>query len=531
MSSTLSVQDLARLGHELALSFNDPESAHALLKRCGYPIRDIPVFVTPLQFWNEVLANIQAGILVDGPMRLVREAERSFPDNRLFSGFFEPSSLDPLYVRGPDGAVFEVTGVPASTLVRDFGRLLVAETYHSSWPTESRDRVIVDVLPGDDTSLRRRLNSEDTLHGAGIRPHDTLVFHPEATAGRGMPNEGIPFSGSHIIPWVTALKPSGSLLLEAPLPTEIAAADFGRISNHLTSVLSFVYGVLAVLELGVQSAIDEVLECFDHSDGHAQDQRALSSKMQEYWIADLRLNYCHYGSPAIFNFIGSSATLNRLVGFASDLLGLAAPEWRYGTVGGAGSRPEWPSRELVDMLANVAHDPDTAKGIARRAGFPAKHLPDFKSGALEFWTTVVEQALNGRIAVTALVQEACDQFPFNRELARVKAAVVRASAHAVVRPDARRSERVLLTPSLGHGTGESSDRDSTLPAPRVVVDPLGVDVLDRQQKALALVSRQIALVSELKKLELPQDKHELLLSAILGVATGANLSIDGSGHP
>ncbi len=73
------------------------------------------------------------------------------------------------------------------------------------------------------------------------------------------------------------------------------------------------------------------------------------------------------------------------------------------------------SRQLVDLLAKIASDSEGAKAIARRAGFPAEHLPEFKTAA-GFWTAIVDQAANGRIDLKMLVEEAAQQFPHNSEL-------------------------------------------------------------------------------------------------------------------
>ena len=72
-------------------------------------------------------------------------------------------------------------------------------------------------------------------------------------------------------------------------------------------------------------------------------------------------------------------------------------------------------KRVVDVLAEIAYDPELARVIARRAGFPAAHLPVFRD-AVGFWSTVVEQAHNGRIPLEDLVREAARQFPHAAEL-------------------------------------------------------------------------------------------------------------------
>ena len=80
------------------------------------------------------------------------------------------------------------------------------------------------------------------------------------------------------------------------------------------------------------------------------------------------------------------------------------------------------ARELADVLAAVAHDADHARSIARRAGFPPGHLPEFKT-AVTFWGDVIEQALGGRCDVELLVEEAVEQLPHNEKLRRIRDAI------------------------------------------------------------------------------------------------------------
>lgn len=70
------------------------------------------------------------------------------------------------------------------------------------------------------------------------------------------------------------------------------------------------------------------------------------------------------------------------------------------------------SRSLALELAKVTHDEESAKTLARRAGFPPEHLPTFKT-AIAFWSDIVEQTIGGRGNLRALVDEAIEQFPYN----------------------------------------------------------------------------------------------------------------------
>lgn len=97
---------------------------------------------------------------------------------------------------------------------------------------------------------------------------------------------------------------------------------------------------------------------------------------------------------------------------------------------------------LVDVFARMVHDSEGARLIATRAGFPPQHLPEFRS-ALGFWSSVVEQAANGRIELEALLREMLEHFPCNAELGecceRMKAML--APRRGVAQPERQRSMR------------------------------------------------------------------------------------------
>lgn len=78
-------------------------------------------------------------------------------------------------------------------------------------------------------------------------------------------------------------------------------------------------------------------------------------------------------------------------------------------------------RRLTDALAHVSHDPDAARLLATRADFPLEHLPRF-STAIEFWSKVVEEIVNGRSTLDALVVEAMRQYPHNYEFQGIQRA-------------------------------------------------------------------------------------------------------------
>lgn len=70
------------------------------------------------------------------------------------------------------------------------------------------------------------------------------------------------------------------------------------------------------------------------------------------------------------------------------------------------------ARDLAYFLARTVNDSEEAKTLARQAGFPREHLPDFQT-ASAFWGNVIDQALHGRIELEPLVQAALQQFPHN----------------------------------------------------------------------------------------------------------------------
>jgi hypothetical protein len=99
-----------------------------------------------------------------------------------FEGFRD-YYLDPLYVQGPDGSRYEAACVPASMRVKDLAND-VADELVDGWPRGEGDQprpAVVDRV--DKSGARTRLRDDQTLHDAGVRPHDTVVVNPERTAG------------------------------------------------------------------------------------------------------------------------------------------------------------------------------------------------------------------------------------------------------------------------------------------------------------------------------------------------------------
>jgi len=113
MTEELSERELA----ELARVFASACSAVQLLDRAGLSRARQPVFQQsyPLMFWREVSLEIAAGALADGRRRILAEAARDYPRNRVFRRHRWPRSwrrlaLSPLARRSPAfGLAVEIT--------------------------------------------------------------------------------------------------------------------------------------------------------------------------------------------------------------------------------------------------------------------------------------------------------------------------------------------------------------------------------------------------------------------------------------
>jgi Effector-associated domain 1 len=103
----------------------------------------------------------------------------------------------------------------------------------------------------------------------------------------------------------------------------------------------------------------------------------------------------------------------------------ASPEWRACSLTASSSSSRikmscavsnmsWRNR-LAYLLARAKSDPEGARIMARRAGFPLEHIPQF-STPLEFWSRIVKEAHNGRIELLTLLDEALREFPHSRAL-------------------------------------------------------------------------------------------------------------------
>jgi hypothetical protein len=96
---------------------------------------------------------------------------------------------------------------------------------------------------------------------------------------------------------------------------------------------------------------------------------------------------------------------------------------------------------LIDELARVLWEPEQAKTLVLRAGFPPSDLPAFEI-ATAFWSRVIREAADGKIpgGVQPIVDEVASRFPGNMFLAayRAKGACVsrRSDSVAPSRPNA-----------------------------------------------------------------------------------------------
>ncbi len=74
---------------------------------------------------------------------------------------------------------------------------------------------------------------------------------------------------------------------------------------------------------------------------------------------------------------------------------------------------------LVDELARICSDPDEARLLVMRAGFPPQQIPAFRTG-LTFWSNVVDAAMAGAVSggVQAIVDAVRTTYPHNAFFAK-----------------------------------------------------------------------------------------------------------------
>jgi hypothetical protein len=106
--------------------------------------------------------------------------------------------------------------------------------------------------------------------------------------------------------------------------------------------------------------------------------------------------------------------------------------------------------DLVDELARVIFDPEEAKVLILRAGFPPAGLPSFSTPAV-FWSQVVRTTTNGKLVngMQTLLDEVTKQYPANAIFA-----AHRSRAVAVARVASHRTRTRHATSGLGIGPPE-----------------------------------------------------------------------------
>lgn len=83
-----------------------------------------------------------------------------------------------------------------------------------------------------------------------------------------------------------------------------------------------------------------------------------------------------------------------------------------GATGAGAGEPVGELGVLVDELARLVLDHDTAKALLRRARYPLEFLPDFRAPFV-FWDEIVAQVAGGRSLLEDLVEVAVTFYPRN----------------------------------------------------------------------------------------------------------------------
>lgn len=104
---------------------------------------------------------------------------------------FRPYLYGSIVVYGPDGAPYELRGVPATTLVRDIPFAVLSQ-YNDEAVQDSRGRYIqttVDLVSPDGTA--QRLDPDQTLHDAQLQEGGAMRVSAQATAGSSWYQEAV----------------------------------------------------------------------------------------------------------------------------------------------------------------------------------------------------------------------------------------------------------------------------------------------------------------------------------------------------
>jgi nucleoside phosphorylase len=145
--------------------------------------------------------------------------------------------------------------------------------------------------------------------------------------------------------------------------------------------------------------------------------------------------------------------------------------------GGTASSVERPevlvkvAERLTDVLARVAHDPDDAKRIARRAGFPPGHIPSFKT-AYVFWSTLIDRALSGMVPLGSLASIMLEELQHNAEIREIAGIIVANTADG---HEGRAEPPVQASASQSDGVRDASPGKGASRVSDAPVD--GIDLL------------------------------------------------------
>lgn len=108
---------------------------------------------------------------------------------------------------------------------------------------------------------------------------------------------------------------------------------------------------------------------------------------------------------------------------------------------------------LIDALAEVISEPEEARAVALRAGFPREDLPVFKTARL-FWEHVVKASIDGKTdsGVGALAEEATKLYPHNEVFAGHRSEAEGGTSSRTP-PDGRPTEGSLVLRKAAAGLG------------------------------------------------------------------------------
>jgi hypothetical protein len=152
---------------------------------------------------------------------------------------------------------------------------------------------------------------------------------------------------------------------------------------------------------------------------------------------------------------------------------------------------------FADVLARTINYPDMAYLTLLRAGFSREQIPVFRS-ALHFWTTVIEDAIDGKADLVALANEVSRMFPGSPKIREYRDEIAHSREQGFVvsrmnmrRPGSMRRSALRTSPSSSGYT-----RDARRGHPAEIVE-LQFDGRSREQDADRFLQR---LVGEVRRL-------------------------------